>query len=280
MMSSGMNWDSLGLSNDFLFGKVMQNPEICKEMLETILGIQIERIEYPEVQKSISESKDAKSVRLDVYVADGAETVYNVEIQTSDTRELPKRSRYYQSMIDVELLNRGEPYRNLKRSYVIFICTFDLYKKGRYVYTFENRCKEEPELSMGDQATKIFLNTEGAEGSISAELKAFLDYIGGRNADGGFIRKLDAEVEKAKQNKEWRREYMTLFMRDQENIEKGREEGLAEGLAEGRREGGILTLIDLCKDMGFSREDTRARILQKFTVTSEEAEEYLNKNWK
>ena len=48
---------------------------------------------------------------------------------------------------------------------------------------------------------------------------------------------LNDEVALAKQNKEWRREYMTLLMRDQENINKGREQGLEEGRKEGLQEG-------------------------------------------
>jgi len=40
------DWENIGLSNDFLFGKIMRNTGICKETLETILGIKIQRIEY------------------------------------------------------------------------------------------------------------------------------------------------------------------------------------------------------------------------------------------
>ena len=49
---------------------------------------------------------------------------------------------------------------------------------------------------------------------------------------------LNDEVALAKQNKEWRREYMTLLMRDQENIEEGRKEGLQEGLKQVIEQGG------------------------------------------
>ena len=92
-------WEELSISNDFLFGKVMQNPKLCKELLQRILPyLNIERIEYPELQKSIHVDMDAHSVRLDVYVKDNRETVYDIEMQVSDTKELPKRSRYYQGI--------------------------------------------------------------------------------------------------------------------------------------------------------------------------------------
>ena len=93
-------WEELGISNDFLFGKVMQNSELCKELLQRILpDLQIDHIEYPELQKSIDVDRDARSVRLDVYVKDDKGVVYDIEMQIINTRELPKRSRYYQSIL-------------------------------------------------------------------------------------------------------------------------------------------------------------------------------------
>ena len=51
METKQTTWEELSISNDFLFGKVMQNPELCKELLQRILpDLNIERIEYPEYQ--------------------------------------------------------------------------------------------------------------------------------------------------------------------------------------------------------------------------------------
>lgn len=75
------SWENLGISNDFLFGKVMQNPRLCKGLLQRILpDLEIDRIEYPELQKAIKPDADAKSVRLDLYVKDDKNVVYNVEL--------------------------------------------------------------------------------------------------------------------------------------------------------------------------------------------------------
>lgn len=75
--------------------------------LERILAIKISRIEYPKSQETIDITADAKSVRLDIYVEDGKETVYNIEMQTTENRYLPKRTRYYQGMIDLNILEKG-----------------------------------------------------------------------------------------------------------------------------------------------------------------------------
>ena len=235
-------WEELSISNDFLFGKVMQNPKLCKELLQRILpDLKIDRIEYPELQKSISMDMDARSVRLDVYVKDEKEVVYDIEMQVSDTKELPKRSRYYQSMLDLQLIDKGQLYDELKRSYVIFICPFDLYGKGRHIYTFENICKEDGSISMGDEAVKIFLNAKGTLDDVSDELKAFLDYVAGKKPKDAYVERLEEAVKEAKKNREWRHEYMTLLMRDQENVKIGEKRGeekmllLMERLIEDKR---------------------------------------------
>ena len=182
----------------------------------------IERIEYPELQKSINMDMDARSVRLDVYVKDEKEVVYDIEMQVSYTKELPKRSRYYQSKIDLQIMDKGQLYDELKRSYVIFICPFDLSGKGRHIYTFENICKEDGSISMGDEAVKIFLNAKGTLDDVSDELKAFLDYVAGKKPKDAYVERLEEAVKEAKKNREWRHEYMTLLMRDQENVKKVR----------------------------------------------------------
>lgn len=80
------DWEELGISNDFLFGKIMRNPDLCRELLQRILPeLEIGRIEYLESQKSIRPDVDARSVRLDVYVRDGKNTVYDIEMQVADT---------------------------------------------------------------------------------------------------------------------------------------------------------------------------------------------------
>ena len=202
-----IKWEEIGISNDFLFGKVMQNPKLCKKLLETILEIEIERIEYPEGQKVINLEKDAKSVRLDIFVKDEKESVYDIEMQACTNPELPKRSRYYTAMLDLDMLDKGVSYKELKHSFVIFICTFDSFDRKRYRYTFENMCKEEEGLSLDDGTTKIFLNALGTKGDVSPELKAFLGYVAGNKSDDAFVKELDAEVAKVRESKEWRREY-------------------------------------------------------------------------
>lgn len=221
-------FEELQIKDDFMFGVIMRNPKFCKPFLERILGITISRIEYPKSQETIDISADAKSVRLDIYVEDEKETVYNIEMQTTENRNLPKRTRYYQGMIDLNILEKGDNYKHLKRSFVIFVCTFDLFGEGRHIYTFENRCIQNPELRLGDDTTKIFLNTKGTLDDVSPKMKKLLDFIDGKEPEDDFTRELDAAVQSARNNEKWRVDYMTLQMHYQEKYEQGIEQGVEQ----------------------------------------------------
>lgn len=227
----------LELSDDFMFAKVMRNQELCRELLELIMGIPIERIVYSKEQKTIDISMDARSVRLDVYVADQKHTVYDVEMQNGRKEHLPKRSRYYQGMIDLNLIEKGKSYRELNPSCIIFICTFDPFREGRHIYTFENRCLQENTLQLGDGTRKIFLNARGSLDDVSEDIKAFLNYLVDQRVETAFVDRLDHEVKRVRENKEWRREYMTLQMKLDEVYEEARKEGLEEGREKGWEEG-------------------------------------------
>ena len=267
-------WEELTLADNFIFQKFMMNETLCKKILGEILGKEVVKIEYPEYEKNIAIRHDAKGIRLDVYVK-GEDEVYNVEMQNSQTGDLPKRGRYYRDLIDLDLLEKGQDYEQLCRSYIIFICTYDLYGRNQYRYTFTYRCEEIDGLEYGDRTTMIVLNTKGTEGNVSEELKTFLKCVNGLFPDDEFSATIRKEYERIKESREWRREYMTLEMALKEQFQageakglaKGREEGLAEGEAKGRKEGfnaGYTNSIAVLRDLkdGISVE----QIAQKYQI--------------
>ena len=241
------DFKELDLTNNFLFLKVMQDPELCKKLLEIILDVEIERIEYSEKEKTLDEKLEAKSVRLDVYVKDGRGTVYDVEMQTTNPGNLPKRSRYYQDLIDLNLIAKGEGYEKLNKSFVIFICLEDIFKAGRHIYTFENRCIQAPDIALGDEATKIFLNPHSEMDDVSPELANFLKFLIDGNPVDEFTERLMEAVETAKNNKMLELEYMSYYA----NLHDKYNEGLKAGHNEGLRAGlfaMVKTLKPILKD--------------------------------
>lgn len=209
-------WQDLTIADNFIFGKVLENdPATCKLLLETILGFKIDSIEYPEREKTIEAHHDSKGIRLDVFTKtpDGKK-MFDVEIQTSNNDNLANRMRYYQALIDTDSLDKGKHYWQLGSSYIIFVCTFDYFKRGRHFYSFQERCDQEADLLMGDNTVKIFLNAKGKENDVSSDLLAFLNYINGKKSANPLVEALDNGVQFVKKNKEWRND----FMRYQEHI--------------------------------------------------------------
>ena len=153
----------LDFTDGYLFGTVMLNKEICKDVLEAILGFKIADIQIIELEKTAQNGYETKSVRFDVILKDNKGNIYNIEMQVSskDKENLGKRTRYYQIMIDSLMLKKGDDYSKLKKSIIIFICPFTLFDKKRQVYTFNTYCEEDKNLKLNDETTKIFISTSG-----------------------------------------------------------------------------------------------------------------------
>ncbi|MBP5267536.1 MAG: Rpn family recombination-promoting nuclease/putative transposase [Ruminococcus sp.] len=244
-----MQYEELTLADDFLFSKVMQDKEICKKLLEMILDIKIRDLVYHREQQILEDAPDAKGVRLDVYVEDENNTVFDLEMQATNRDHLPKRSRYYQGRIDVSILDKGVDtlYRDLMDSYVIFICLHDIFNQGRHYYRFENLCVDDPTIRLKDGAVKIFLIAGDEMQDVNGELAGFLRYLKTGAISDDFTRAVDESVRFARRNKDWKEEYRVVNLLEREWKGMGREEGLAEGreegLAEGREEGRMAVLF-------------------------------------
>lgn len=163
----------------------MRNKRLCQYLIEKILNIKIADITYPDVEKTIDIRLESKSVRLDVYVKDDTGRVFDIEMQCENEPNggLTKRTRYYQAMIDMEILETGEDYDCLNPSYIIFICTFDAFGDGLPVYTFRNHCIEKEAIELGDEGTKLFLNCKGDDKALDPDIRAFLRYVDGKVAE-------------------------------------------------------------------------------------------------
>ena len=236
--------DELTFTDDFMFGTVMKDKTVCKGVIERLLHIKVGGIEYPSFQKTIAPFYESKGIRLDVYVSE-PNRIFDIEIQTSLPPELPKRTRYYQSLMDVDNLLRGQNYAELKESYVIFICTQDPFGKDLPVYTFRNVCGEDGTLFLNDKSYKVFYNVGAYGKEQEVELRAFLEYLCERRATSDFTERIDALVEKAKRNERFRSVYMSLNIREDDlrmagekiGFERGMRKGRRDGIAEGRRDG-------------------------------------------
>ena len=224
-------WERATIANNFIFYKVMHNnPEICKELLEILLEMKLDRIEMRQ-EEEVEIDYGKKGIRMDVY-AYGVDKAFNIELQTSDTGELPERARYYQGVLDVDQLNKGVEYSELRTSYVIFICIPDIFKKGLGKYSFENICKENSEVVLNDRAYKYFFIAKNYDKILNEDQKDFLRLVLSNECSSGFSNKISKMVEAAKHNTQWRKQFMEFERQMAYSFREGKAEGKAEAKEE------------------------------------------------
>ncbi|UTY31609.1 Rpn family recombination-promoting nuclease/putative transposase [Treponema putidum] len=209
-------FEDLTLQDDFMFCKVMQNSDLCKRLIDMILSDKIGKIAYISVQHSINTYEQAKSVRFDVLVQTENGKFYDVEMQVSNEKNIPKRMRFYQAAIDISFLDKGNFYNDLNDSFIIFICTFDAIWKNKPIYTFENICIEDKNISLQDGTKKVIINSEAFKSTEDKDLKEFLEYLKTGKAKSEFTRRIEEMIQTVKQNEQARQEYrlMSTFEMD------------------------------------------------------------------
>ena len=223
--------------------RLMSDEENCKGFLERALSMKIDRVEI-NTEKNIVYHPEYKGVRLDVYAKDENNTRYNIEMQVLKQSALGRRSRYYQSQMDMELLAKGCEYAELPDSYVIFLCDFDPFGERKYRYTFRTACEETKKVSLKDGRCIMFLNTCGEdEQDVPKELVSFLKFVHAdlkesqKDFQDDYVRQVQKSVIHIKENREMEERFMLLELLLQDERREGREEGRKEGRKAGELEG-------------------------------------------
>ena len=254
-------WTNATIRDNFVFSKTMElYPDLCRHLLELILNIKIKGISYPEREKTIEARIDGKGIRLDVYVEDkDSNRSFDVEMQVTNSAHLAMRVRYYQSLIDMNNLKRGQHYSSLNESFIIFICPFDSFKQRRHFYSFSERCDQDPAVKLNNKTHHIFLSTKGTLDDVQPDIKAFLNYVDSGIVSGKFVKDIACAVDSVKSNQKVRHDFMTFQMYLLEHEMEAEERGLAQGIERGRNEGAeaiALKLIHRGRPLDEIHEDT------------------------
>ena len=141
--------------------------------------------------------------------------------------------RYYQGLLDMDLLMKGQDYGDLCQSYVIFICRADPFDRRLPAYNFENTCLEDSSLKLGDKSRKVLYNVSAWESDCDGERRSLLRYIDSGDATSAFTRRLEELSKEVKGSNKFRRQYMMQNIYINDAIYQGREMGRAEGIATG-----------------------------------------------
>ena len=178
---------------------------------------------------------------------DDKEITVLLKMQTTIQEDLPRRMRYYQSMIDVDSLISGCEYETLKESYIIFLCTKDPLGLGLPVYTFKTICKEKSGFTLNDGVNKIFFNAGAFDTEKNLEIKGFLGYLCSGRPSDNFTEDIEQRFERLKINEIFRSDYMMDALPLHDARRAGLKEGMQKGLLAGERKKAIETAKNLLK---------------------------------
>ena len=228
----------LNLSDFALFLSVMKNKRAYECTLSIILGEPELELEEVKVEQVILNRDGKRAIRLDAWAKDKGERIFDMEMQNDSKGDnIPKRSRYYQALMDTPLLKSGKDtkYRELPSSIIIFITQDDIWGCDLARYTFKEQCEEVQGLYLEDGTTKIFLNMSSKNGS--QELISLLRYMKDTRLENPEILikderiiELDEIVREVKESEEWEEVRMNIM---EIAMEKGMQYGMEQGIEQG-----------------------------------------------
>ena len=274
-----LNSVAINLSDFALFLSVMKNPKAYQNTLSIVLNEPDIKLKEVKVEQVILNKTGKRAIRLDAWALSEDERQFNIEMENhGESDSVPKRARFYQGLIDSPILKSGKKtkYKQLPSTVIIFITQDDIFKKDKAMYTFVEKCKEIEDLELEDGTTKIFLNMSSKNGS--KELVSLLQYM--KNTDinnpeilvmDKRILEIDEIVTEVKESEEWEGIEMNILeIGIQEGERRGREQGIQQG---------IQAVVEVCKSLGVTKEETIKKIAEKFSIEDSEADKYIEKYW-
>lgn len=250
----------LNLTDDFLFDVATEELENCKAIIELTTGLRLKSLKWKSGQKVIHNLPGKRGVRLDFIAESEDGMIFDVEMQNRNEGNIPKRTRFYQALIDAPILKSGERgFDKMNPLYIIIICNYDPYGKKKYCYTFDNQCKEVPGLRLGDEVTKLLLSTKGEnKEEVSKELVDFLHYVTESNENGlpdecdERLKRLHESIREIKASADMEVEYMKMEERERIIRDEGKQIGIINGKIE--------SVLELLEDKGEVPEKVKAEI--------------------
>ena len=277
---NGMEEMESNLCDFALFLTVMKNPKAYQNTLSIILEEPDIQLKEVKVEQVILNKSGKRAIRLDAWALAEDDRQFDMEMQNDkDQDSIPKRSRFYQGLMDSPVLKSGKKtkYKQLPSTTIIFITQDDIFGRDLVKYTFTEQCEEVKDLKLEDGTTKIFLNMSSKNGSN--ELVSLLQYMKRTDIENPEIivkdkrlLELNQIVTEVKESEEWEAVKMDIL---DVGIMKGREQGREQGRLEG-----IEAIVETCQELGASKEETLEKIVKKFSLSEEKAKEYMDRFWK
>lgn len=265
------DYGDVNLSDFVLFLSVMKDKRAYRNTVSMILEEPDIEIREVKVEQVVLNRSGKRAIRLDAWAVSEDERQFNMEMENHSERDsIPKRSRFYQGLLDSPILKSGKNtrYRELPRTVIIFITQDDIFKRDRAKYTFTERCEEVEGLCLEDGTKKIFLNMSSKNGS--KELVSLLQYMKNTSLDNPEILvkderlvELDGIVSEVKSSEEWEEVRMTIY-------DMGLERGIEQGVEQGIRQGIRAFILDYLEEQR-PREQILEKLEKRFGLDADTA---------
>ena len=291
--------EDMCLMDRFLFAEYAAKKENLELLLQIILGDDNLRLtDEVQAEREFRSMPDKKQIRMDVYARDEMGQAYDMEPQGHNSDNILKRSRYYQGMLDTNLLETSHDYKQLPNSFIIFICDFDLLGEGLFIYTCGTACKENGQV-VDDGATRIFINTKGdrQKQQVSDELIELLrlfdkkSQVQREELHSARVRDIRGRMEQIKKDKEVGMRYFMMLDEKKEYAEEVTKElqdkihvlhVKTEALQE--KNNALSTkmytiILSMCREMNLDKAETVHRLETQASMTHEDAVKFVASAW-
>lgn len=179
----------LNLTDDQFFQKIVQDSEICEEILRILLQMPNLKVISNQIERTIP-ILTAKSVRLDLICTDSNGNIINVEVQKANDTDHQKRVRHNMVCADTISVEKGLDYSQLPDLYVIYISAFDMFKEQKTIYHTQRIIRESGTF-IENGTHEIYVNTKIDDGSDIAQL---MQYFKNSNGIHPLFQKLSKQI--------------------------------------------------------------------------------------
>lgn len=216
------------IMNDIFMRNVLKETACTEYILQVIMDMKKLKVIDQTLQKDYK-NLQGRSAVLDCVAKDAENHHFNVEIQGENDGASPKRARYHSGLLDMNLLNPGEPFDSLPETYVIFITKNDVLGYNLPINHIRRRNNETGEIFEDGQHI-LYVNSRKQD---DTELGRLMHDLHCKEADKMYSAILSARVHQLKETEEG---VKTMCQELEEIYNEGEQSGAQKGELKKARE--------------------------------------------
>ena len=229
------------IMNDIFMRNVLKEISCTEYILQVIMNRTDLKVIDQTLQKDYK-NLQGRSAILDCVARDAENNFFNVEIQGENDGASPKRARYHCGLLDMNLLNPGEPFDSLPETYIIFITKNDVLGYNRPISHIQRRINETEDIFQDGQHI-LYVNSKKQD---DTELGRLMHDLHCEEADEMYSNILATRVHQLKETEEG----VNQMCQELEEIyNEGEQSGVQKGELKKARETTLALL-----EMGMSSE--------------------------